>query len=73
MASIVVVTGVLLRRIYLHPFLALSKLDHTITTVDQVLQGYENERAREAIFSSEECRCFRARFNRRVHHWPLFG
>ncbi|KAF5393926.1 hypothetical protein D9757_000373 [Collybiopsis confluens] len=43
---------------------SFSNLDSIIKVVDQRLQGYENERASEAIFTWIECRCFRARFNR---------
>ncbi|KAF5393927.1 hypothetical protein D9757_000372 [Collybiopsis confluens] len=45
-------------------YCTLSRLDSAVKSVEKALQGYENERASEAIFTWVECRCFRARFNR---------
>ncbi|KIK65693.1 hypothetical protein GYMLUDRAFT_240187 [Collybiopsis luxurians FD-317 M1] len=61
----VIVVGISLHRMSPRMCFTISKLNATITTVDQELRGYENERAAESPFSSVECTEHRARFNRR--------
>ncbi|KIK65690.1 hypothetical protein GYMLUDRAFT_240184 [Collybiopsis luxurians FD-317 M1] len=69
--AFIVLAALVLQRIYSPHCFTLSKLDYTLSAVDRILKGYENERASESIFSSMECRRFRAQANfAHFSQWP---